>query len=234
MVDYSQKAYECINRDFSVSEIKKALKSDDDIIKSAAIIKIYEIDTEIAELLIFNLTNQSGPIRELSAYKLCTLIRNYKDYFQKTETLNVIIKSLNDVNPNVVRFILQTLDYFDNKIYIFKSLLQKITELYDEIANKPRRGKAQEHIFTKKCFKIYWSLESIKELIKADKHVLFEDEKINPNFIKILYNLCDIEEYTIREKIAQIVNLLPIKEFYDIKKKLTNDENYFVKRQTGV
>ena len=233
MVDYSQKAYEYINRDFLISDIKRALSGDDDIIKSAAILKLDMIDEEIAKLLVFNLTNQSGPVRELCAYKLSEFMENYNSFFQDINSLNTIIAAINDVNPNVVRFILHTIKFLDNKKYIFDKLINNTEKLKSEILNKPRRGKVQEHIFTKKCFKIYWSLEGIKEIISVDKTIIFKDEKTKKIFLNLLKDLCEIDEYTVREKIAQIVKLMPESEIYDIKNKLGNDKNYFVKRHTG-
>lgn len=230
MVDYSKIAYENVNRNFSLSEGKKILAGNDDIIKSAVLLNLNEIDEELAKLIMFNLTNQSGPVRELCAYRLCEIIKNYKQYFQNKKTLDTILLALNDVNPNVVRFILQTLEYIDNKKYLFDNLITKIADLYKEILNKPRRGKTQEHIFTKKCFKIYWSSESIKKLISLDKSIIYSDSKIREDFYNILKDLSEIEEYTIREKISQIVNMLPNEQIYDIKKKLSFDNNFFVKR----
>ena len=225
MTDYSKIAYKNVNKKFSISEA-----NNDDIIKSAVLLNLNEIDEDLAELIIFNLTNHSGPVRELSAYRLCEIIKDYKQYFQSKKTLDIIISALNDVNPNVVRFILQTLGYLDDKKYLFDNLLTKVSDLYKEILNKPRRGKEQEHIFTKKCFKIYWSLESIKQLVSLDRSLIYTESKIREDFYNILKDLTKIEEYTIREKIAQIVNILHDEKLFDIKIKLCNDENYFVKR----
>lgn len=231
MVDLSEIAYNNVNREFSLNEAKKILAGNEDVLKSAVLLNLNKIDENIAELLIYNLTNQSGPVRELSAYKLGELIKNYPIFFQDKKVLDTILMSLNDVNPNVVRFILPTLKYFDNKKYLFDNLLSKIITLYGEITSKPRRGKIQEHIFTKKCFKIYWSLEGINYLISFEPDIILEGQKVREDFHILLKNLCNIDEYTIREKIAQIVNLLQNIEFYDIKNKLNNDKNYFVKRQ---
>lgn len=230
MNDYSNIAYENVNKNFSSNEAKNILKGNDDILKSAVLLNLKEIDAELADLLIYNLTNQSGPVRELSAFKINDLIENYKDFFQSQKALDTILFALNDVNPNVVRFILPTLKYFDNKKYLFNNLLKKIDILFGEVSNKFRRGKEQEHIFTKKCFKIYWSLEGIKYLITFSPEIICNESLVSQDFLNLLKNLCNIDEYTVREKVAQIVKLLPDSEFNDIKIILDNDENYFVKR----
>ena len=230
MSDYSNIAYENVNKNFSPDEAKKILSGEDDILKSALLLNLSKVDEELAELLIFNLTNQSGPVRELSAYRFSELIREYKAFFQNKKTLDTVLLAINDVNPNVVRFILPTLKYFDNKKYLFDELLLKINKLYEEVSNKLRRGKEQEHIFTKKCFKIYWSLEGIKYLITFEPKLVFDGQNLRDDFYNILKNLCGIEEYTVREKVAQIVKLLPVSKINDIKLLLDNDVNYFVKR----
>ena len=224
-------ALNLINKKLSDKEIKHALKDGTDIEKSAVILNLISIDNEeTAELLIKNLTNQSGPVREAAAFKLNELMPDFKQYFQKEKSLDTIINSLNDVNPNVVRFMLNTLEFIENKLYIFNSLIEKINELFNEISNKPRRGKAEEHIFTKKCFKIYWSLEAIKKIISLKYDIIMEDDCVREDFYELLKRLSAIDEYTIREKVAQIVNLREIKGFSKIKELLNNDSNYFVKR----
>ena len=230
MVDLSEIAYENVNREFSFEEAKEILEGNNDILKSALLLNLNEIDKELAELLIFNLTNQSGPVRELCAYRIGELTENNKIYFQNKKTLDTILLALNDVNPNVVRFLLPSLKFFDNKKYLFDGLTEKIEVLYSEVSNKLRRGKEQEHIFTKKCFKIYWSLESIKYLILFEPEIIYYNQMIREDFKELLKNLCSLEEYTVREKVAQIVNLLPESEINDIKLILDKDENYFVKR----
>ena len=230
MSDYSDIAYNNVNKSFTADEGKKILSGNDDILKSALLLNLDEIDEELAELLIFNLTNQSGPVRELSSYRLNELIKKYKSYFQNQKTLDTILLAINDVNPNVVRFILPALKYFDNKKYLLNCLIEKIEALSIEVSNKLRRGKEQEHIFTKKCFKIYWSLEGIKYLITYAPNIIYDGQNIREDFNDLLKSLCKIEEYTVREKVAQIVNLLPVSQINDIKVILDKDENYFVRR----
>ena len=226
-----ENAYEYIQNEYSVQEIKDILSGDDDIKKSAVILNLEKFDDEsTADLLINNLTNQSGPVREACAYKISCLISKYRNFFQTEKTLDIVIASLNDVNPNVVRFMLNTLEFYDNKIYIFENLMNKIFVLKEEINRRNRRGKAEEHIFTKKCFKIYWALESIKVLILKKSDIIHKDGKIRHDFFNLINELSDFEEYTIREKVAQIISLTDLKDFESIKIKLRNDCNYFVNR----
>ena len=224
-------ALKYIEKTFSDNEFEEIMSGNDDIKKAAAVLNLGKIENKNkADLLITHLTNQSGPLREACAFKLSELITDYGKYFQNKNTLNIIIASLNDVNPNVVRFMLKTLKYIDNKEYIFEKLLNKIIDLHREISNKPKRGKEQEHIFTKKCFKIYWALESIKFLIFEKSDIMENNEVLKNKFFDELKALCNIEEYTIREKIAQISGMLENEEAKIIVEILKEDRNYFVRR----
>ena len=183
-------ACELINKKFSAKETENILQTGTDIEKTAVILNLETIDNEeIAELLIRNLTNQSGPVREAVAFKLAKFMSVYNKFFQNKNSLDIIINSLNDVNPNVVRFMIDTLKYLEDKTYILNVFLIKINNLLNEISTKPRRGKIEEHIFTKKCFKIYWSLEVIKNLIISENNIIIENENIKETFFNQLMNI---------------------------------------------
>lgn len=227
-----ENALEFIEKDFSENEIIEILSGDDYIKKSAVLLNLKNFSSnKTGELLIHNLTNQPGMVREICAFKISEISKEESTFLQSKTALDKIILALNDINPNVARYILKTLVFIEDKPYIFNNLSEKIKEIYSEILNKPRRGKAEEHIFTKKCFKIYWSLEAIKTLIILDKKIVENSEYSKEILVNILKDLSKFEEYTVREKVAQIVNLLPEFEISDIKNTINNDENYFVKRQ---
>ncbi len=223
-------ALEYIEKTFSESEFQDIMSGGNDIKKAAAVLNLEKIENQnTADMLINHLTNQSGPLREACAFKLSELLPDYKEYFLDKKTLDTITASLNDVNPNVVRFMLKTLKYIDNKEYIFEKLLDRIIDLHREISDKPKRGKVEEHIFTKKCFKIYWALESIKFLISEKSDIIKFDTVLKGKFEKELETLYCIEEYTIREKVAQISGMLN-EEYSEIKMQVKEDKNYFVRR----
>ena len=224
-------ACEYISKDFSFEEIEKILNDGDDFAKVAVLLNIKNItNNDFANLIIKNLTHQSGPVREACAYALCELMPEFNGYFQDKNTLDIIIYSLNDVNPNVVRFMLETLRYINNKEYIFDKMLVNISNLYSEINNKQRRGKEQEHIFTKKCFKIYWSLEALKKIISEKSDIIEKTSSRGKTFYNLFKTLYTIDEYTIREKIAQITGMLQNDMLEEIRIELNRDKNYFVRR----
>ena len=64
-------AYDLIKRKLTEKEKREILKSGTDIEKTAVILNMVSVsDDEIANLLIDNLTNQSGPVREAVAFNL--------------------------------------------------------------------------------------------------------------------------------------------------------------------
>ena len=59
----------------SHEQIMEVLQGDDDIEKQLRLIELQEIKSqEEAEILVFNLTQHSGPVRETAAYKISELI----------------------------------------------------------------------------------------------------------------------------------------------------------------
>ena len=223
-------AVELIDKNFSYEEFMDILAGDDDNLKALAILNLDSVQNQKqTHLLVFHLTNHNGQIRELVAYKISELIPAFKEFFQSVQILDSIVLSIIDVNPNVVRYVLSSLKYIENKKYIFDKLMKKIRKLNIDIINKPRRGKVEEHIFTKKAFKIYWSLEAIKKIILLQPNIIYDNNVLNNDFNKLIYELSGFEEYTVREKIAQIISVANDENFADIKEKLKNDSNYFVK-----
>lgn len=225
-----KQAVELIDKSFSINDFIEILNGEDDNLKAIAILNLENIPNQAAaDLLVFHLTNHNGQIRELVAYKINELSPTYKKYFQSEKILTDIVLAINDVNPNVVRYIISSLEYIENKKLIFDNLISKINQLNIDIINKPRRGKVEEHVFTKKAFKIYWSLEAIKKIILLEPNIIFDNSELNNDLYKLVVELSDFEEYTVREKIAQIVNSINNDKLKEIKEKLKNDENYFVK-----
>ena len=105
-----ENAFEYIQKEFSPEEVKEILSGVEDIKKSAVILNLENIiNQEIADLLIYNLTNQSGPVREACAYKISEIIKDNKTYFQSQKTLDIIIASLNGLKVVFLRASLASL-----------------------------------------------------------------------------------------------------------------------------
>lgn len=203
--------------------------SADIIEKQIAILKLNEIKSaEDASLLVSNLINQDGKIREVVAFKVNELIQNteFTKFFLKKDNFDIFIKAIMDINGNVCRNIIEAIvslkhnsDFSD---YFCPELAKALNSVFDEIEKIDLTAK--QYVISKRNFQLYWCLEVLYDFIE-------------------LMNLADIKEtllkcgvfydYTIREKVAKILT----KEFYnddieldELKEKLKNDENYYVRR----
>ena len=80
--------------------------------------------------------------------------------------------------------------------------------------------KDKKYTINKQLFKLYWALEALK---------LFVDD-INPEILSTIFNRAmEEKEYTIREKIAQIIKISSSTQFHAMKNELSKDENYYVR-----
>ena len=93
-----------------------------------------------------------------------------------------------------------------------------INEAFKELDSFIFRDK--KYVINKQLFKLYWCLEALK---------LFVNELPIKTLKPILERASEEREYTIREKVAQIVILLDDECLQDLKLKLQNDENYYVR-----
>ena len=74
-------------------------------------------------------------------------------------------------------------------------------------------------LINKQLFKLYWCLEALNYFYEyIDNDLLY----------KILLKSVSREDYTIREKVAQLV--ISSNRFADLKTMLSEDENYYVRK----
>jgi HEAT repeat protein len=128
-----------------------------------------------------------------------------------------------DINSNICRLvidsvsIIKTFDENFSRIYLQK-ILSFLYSAYEELDKFIFRDK--KYVINKQLFKLYWCLESLKLFVnKIDNNTLF----------KVLNRAVNEKEYTIREKVAQILILIKDDEFIELKEKLKCDENYYVR-----
>ena len=175
-----------------------------------------------AKVLISNLTGCDGKIREAVALKIKNLIyenQNYINYFTQAE---IFADASIDINGNICRLVLdavvilkQSSDF--SKIYINK-ILKFINEAFKELDSFIFRDK--KYVINKQLFKLYWCLEAIK---------IFAKDISLDLLLPILERAAMEREYTIREKVAQILVFCDDKRFEQLKKLLEADENYYVR-----
>ena len=95
-------------------------------------------------------------------------------------------------------------------------LVSYTIEALDELDKFIFRDK--KYVINKQLFKLYWCLESLKN---------FYDKVDFTTLESLLKRSIAQNEYTVREKAAQIIQKSGM--FIELKAKLMNDENYYVR-----
>lgn len=219
------KALELCSNEYSYEELLEFLKNGNIPEKQFASIEIQELKSlEDAQIFISNLINCDGKIREAVAQKFSEFVgvNVYQEYFAQFPL--VFAQSTIDINANISRMVIDGLalmkDY-DEFAKIYAEQLVKYTdEAFDGLSKIIYKDK--KYTINKQLFKLYWCLEGLNNYYK---HV--DDEKLG----SILEQSLSQNEYTIREKVAQILNNTDLKQKYpSLIEKLAQDENYYVKR----
>ena len=175
-----------------------------------------------ADILVSNLTGCDGKIREAVAYKIYEFLTadiNYCKYFDQGE---IFANASIDINANICRLVIDSAKILSKDPvfatqylnYIYKFIYEAFKELDNFIF------KDKKYVINKQLFKLYWSLEALK-IFAID----IEQKSLYP----LLERAIQENEYTIREKVAQILVLLKQKKYSKLKEKLMNDENYYVR-----
>lgn len=123
-------AYNLTLKDYTKDEIIDILSKDELEIKPVAIINLKSIDNDFeAKLLLRHLTGIDGRIREVVSYMLYELSikdKTFIEYYKDENSKEILLKSILDINPNVVR----------NIITFIKSSETLKKELKDKIISK--------------------------------------------------------------------------------------------------
>jgi hypothetical protein len=207
-------------KQFSHSELIEIIRGGRDIEKQICILKLKVVNSQDeADLLVSNLTNRHGIIREAAAVKINELIHEHRCFFQTETILKTFIDAIIDINPNICRLIIEILPLIEDKEYFFKILYKRTLEVIEDAKTMNIRNKG--YAYSRKVFKIFWYLEAVCVLNMSGD---FPEQTAN-----IIEKTYDFKDYTLREKAAKILSLLDNKDsgIVDI---LKNDENYFVRR----
>lgn len=219
-----QEACEMSEREFSHIELIELLKNGNIPQKQIAALKLdCVLNQEEADILINNLTGCDGKIREAVALKINNLLhfdKNLSLYFYPHS--EIFADATIDINANICRLVVDSVEVLKvDKIFTEKylsKLLTFIDEAFKELDSFIFRDK--KYVINKQLFKLYWCLEALKLFVDV-----IETEKL----LQILERASKEKEYTIREKVAQILVLMDIKEFASLKNILQSDENYYVR-----
>lgn len=208
---------------YSHNDLIKFLKIGSIAEKQAAALKLDSINNiNEAKIFINNLTGCDGKIREAVSFRLEEFIHNNPGYY--TKFCDEFLQAVIDINGNICRNTIKALEYLKNQPEFTDEFCSKLTLRSLELIKPIKEFNIQvgKYKINKEVFKLYWYLETIATFYKyIDENKLFE----------ILNETINIQDYTIREKTAKILSKLQnIKKFSDLKDKLSNDKNYYVRR----
>lgn len=217
-------AYEHCCCDFSHEEIISELRSGNELKKQLCILNLKKITSQQeADALVFNLTNQGGPIREVSSLKINEFMQenSFSKFFQTREIIDTFLKAITDVNPSVCRNIIDIINRVDDSRYFEEILLAKISAILEELKEFT---KCKTHLLNKKTFNLYWCLEALIMILGK----ITKTEELN----KIILLSSQFNDYTIREKSAKILSMLTsvpdsLQEVHNL---LKTDDNLYVRR----
>lgn len=212
-----------INYRGKYKELVNLLLSDNIKEKHFAVLELDEIrSNEDAKLLVLNLVGQDGKIREAVAYKVNEFFKNpkYAKFFINEDIFNILLEGIMDINGNVCRQIgSKCLENDEFKKYLCEKLPTRINEILENIEKLALNEK--QYVISKRNFQLYWCLEALYNIV----------EDIEFGEIKnILLKAGEFYDYTIREKTAKILTKTDNLEVNELKIKLKNDENYYVRR----
>mgnify|MGYP002680259188 FL=1 len=191
--------------------------------KQAAAISLEMINNKKeAKILMSNLTNCDGKIREAASFRLREFVPQNPEFY--TDFAQIFLDAIIDINGNICR---NTID----AIRTLKTSKEFVQEFCEELVTRTvaiippikafdiQEGKYK---INKEVFKLYWYLETISEFSEFIRH---ED------LLKILSDTKEIGDYTIREKTAKILSKLEsYNEFDSLRQELKQDQNYYVRR----
>ena len=218
-----EQALEMSEKSFCHEELINMLLEGNIPQKQIAALKLDKINNpKEAQILISNLTGCDGKIREAVAMKINYLLNSsieLVDYFIYPE---IFAQASIDINANICRLVLDSVSILiqNQKFqtdYIAR-ILDYINEAFSELDKFIFRDK--KYVINKQLFKLYWCLEALKLFVP---HISME------TLLPILKKASEIKEYTIREKVAQIIVQYNFSEFIELKNTLINDENYYVR-----
>ena len=209
---------------FLHEDIINILYTDDDLKKQLCLIELSKVNSQKeADILVFNLTGHSGPVRETASYKILDLIqkKEYNSYFQTEKIRETFVKAIVDINPSVSRNAVEIIKYVDNAEFLYEEIIKEINKTLESLDDIKQN---RSYIANKKNFNLYWNLEA---LISLSNRINAGNE-----LIEILQKTALSNDYTIREKTAKaaVEFVKTNKNFNVVIEKLKDDENVYVKK----
>lgn len=221
-----EQAFIMSQKDFSHNELINMLQNGNIPEKQIAALKLDSINSNTeAEILAGNLTGCDGKIREAVALKINKLLTNesnIKILFANSNFAKIFADATIDINANICRLVIDsacTLRDFPEFTTTYTQCIVSYTlEALNKLDSFIFRDK--KYVINKQLFKLYWCLEGLKYFYEfGDKNQIIE----------ILSRSGIQKEYTVREKVAEILIMEEFSELSELKKALQNDSNYYVR-----
>lgn len=209
-------------RSYSYEQLTKFLLSEKIIEKQIAALELNEIRSQKdAFILVSNLIGQDGKVREAVAFKINELAQSskYSEFFIDEKFFDIFLQGIMDINGNVCRQIVELTKIEEFKRYLCGKLPESINGLLEEIEKIDKMSK--QYVISKRNFQLYWCLEALFSIAEI---IDFKELK------NIILKTGEFYDYTIREKTAKILTKIDNLVLDELKKKLKNDENYYVRR----
>ena len=219
-----EQALEMAEREFTHEELIELLQCGNIPQKQIAALMLDDVLNEAEALvLISNLTGCDGKIREAVALRINRFLVEdirYAIFFTNAE---IFADASIDINANICRLVIDSVWLLKNNsdfINRYKAkILQFIEESFIELDKFIFRDK--KYVINKQLFKLYWALEALKVFVEEiPKEILYP----------ILEKASKEREYTIREKVAQLVIASKGDDYSAIVETLQADENYYVRK----
>ena len=211
-------------KQFTHEELAEMLKTGNDSEKQLSALNFdYVNDSEDAYALLNNLTGCDGKIREAVAFRINYILNNNPQSRQVFSNIcaKTFADATIDINANICRLIVDSAELLIEYNDFSNEYTKQVLNFAIEALNKLDKFifKDKKYTINKQLFKLYWSLEALINFYSFADEIILKD---------ILERSSSQTEYTIREKTAQII--LNSKKFDDIREKLINDENYYVRQ----
>lgn len=214
-------ACELSEKEFTHQELLKMLEVGNIAERQIAALKFDKVENDVDALaLMNNLTGCDGKIREAVALRINQLLTSNIEARAFFNYPLVFADATIDINANICRLVVDSAkllkaDAEFSKIYL-ERILEFTQQAFEELDKFIFRDK--KYVINKQLFKLYWCLETLQN---------YYMEIDNTKLKQILEQGAAQSEYTIREKVAQIIRLAG--GFEDLKNKLEQDENYYVR-----
>ena len=220
-------ALKLCEQNFSHEQLIEFLKTGNIVQRQISALRLDGINSnEDAQVLLSNLTGQDGKIREAVSMRVNEFMSKseYLAYFDVVRNYQIFLDSIIDINANICRNIISAITNLKDNDEFCLLFCQGLVSMTNNLLTVIEKFDFQQGKYkvNKEVFKLYWCLETIYEFF--DK-INFDDLK------QIIIRSKEIQEYTIREKIAKILtrNFNDF-ELENIRINLKNDNNYYVRR----